>query len=84
MDIQLPEASGLEIAERLKADEELRDIPVVAVTAFAMPGDEEKIRKTGCEGYLTKPISIDGSYEPSNAISWQNMRKHPPRTAAGR
>jgi two-component system cell cycle response regulator DivK len=60
MDIQLPEVSGLEVTERLKADEELRTIPVVAVTAFVMKGDEEKIRQAGCDGYLTKPISIAG------------------------
>ncbi|MGE3781518.1 MAG: response regulator [Alphaproteobacteria bacterium] len=60
MDIQLPEVSGLEITKRLKADEELRAIPVVAVTAFAMKGDEEKIRQGGCEGYIAKPISIAG------------------------
>ena len=60
MDIQLPEVSGLEITKWLKADEELRDIPVVAVTAFAMKGDEEKIRQGGCEGYIAKPISIAG------------------------
>jgi len=60
MDIQLPEVSGLEITKRLKADEELRSIPVVAVTAFAMKGDEEKIRQGGCEGYIAKPISIAG------------------------
>jgi two-component system cell cycle response regulator DivK len=60
MDIQLPEMSGIEITKLLKEDEELRDIPVIAVTAFAMRGDEEKIRGAGCDGYLTKPISITG------------------------
>jgi two-component system cell cycle response regulator DivK len=60
MDIQLPVVSGLEITKRLKADEELRGIPIVAVTAFAMKGDEEKIRQAGCDGYMTKPISITG------------------------
>jgi two-component system cell cycle response regulator DivK len=60
MDIQLPEMSGLEVTERMKADEEFRSIPIVAVTAFAMKGDEEKIRQAGCDGYLTKPISIGG------------------------
>ena len=60
MDIQLPEVSGLEITKRLKEDEDLRGIPVVAVTAFAMKGDEEKIRQGGCEGYIAKPISIAG------------------------
>jgi len=58
MDIQLPEVSGLEVTKWLKEDEELRSIPVVAVTAFAMKGDEEKIREGGCEGYIAKPISV--------------------------
>jgi two-component system cell cycle response regulator DivK len=58
MDIQLPEISGLEVTKMLKADEELKDIPVIAVTAFAMKGDEEKIREGGCEGYIAKPISV--------------------------
>ena len=59
MDIQLPEVSGLEVTKRLKADKDLRDIPVVAVTAFAMKGDEEKIRAGGCQAYLAKPISVN-------------------------
>ena len=58
MDIQLPEVSGLEVTKWLKDDEDLRAIPVVAVTAFAMKGDEEKIRKGGCEAYIAKPISV--------------------------
>jgi two-component system cell cycle response regulator DivK len=58
MDIQLPEVSGLEITKWLKADEELKSIPVVAVTAFAMKGDEQKIREGGCEDYISKPISV--------------------------
>jgi two-component system, cell cycle response regulator DivK len=58
MDIQLPVVSGLEITKKLKADEEVRGIPIIAVTAFAMKGDEEKIRQAGCDGYQTKPISI--------------------------
>jgi len=58
MDIQLPEISGLDVTRRLKADPELKVIPVVAVTAFAMKGDEERIRAAGCEGYLSKPISV--------------------------
>lgn len=58
MDIQLPEISGLEVTKMLKADDNLKDIPVIAVTAFAMKGDEEKIRKGGCEGYIAKPISV--------------------------
>jgi len=58
MDMKLPEISGLEVTQMLKADDELKDIPVVAVTAFAMKGDEEKIREGGCEGYIAKPISL--------------------------
>jgi two-component system cell cycle response regulator DivK len=58
MDIQLPEVSGLEVTQWLKDDEELRSIPIVAITAFAMKGDEEKIRQGGCEAYLSKPISV--------------------------
>jgi len=58
MDIQLPEISGLEVTKWLKDDEELSHIPVVAVTAFAMKGDEERIRNGGCEAYISKPISV--------------------------
>ena len=58
MDIQLPEVSGLEVTKWLKEDDELRAIPVVAVTAFAMKGDEERIRSGGCEAYVSKPISV--------------------------
>src|ERR1700693_565931 len=57
MDIQLPEVSGLEVTKWLKEDDDLRTIPVIAVTAFAMKGDEEKIRNGGCEAYIAKPIS---------------------------
>ena len=58
MDIQLPEVSGLEVTRWLKDDEELREIPVIAVTAFAMKGDEQRIRQGGCEAYISKPISV--------------------------
>lgn len=58
MDIQLPEVSGLEVTKWLKEDDDLSAIPVVAVTAFAMKGDEEKIREGGCEAYIAKPISV--------------------------
>ena len=58
MDIQLPEVSGLEVTKWIKEDESLKTIPVVAVTAFAMKGDEEVIRQGGCEAYISKPISV--------------------------
>ncbi len=63
MDIQLPEVSGLEVTKWLKEDDTLKSIPVGAVTAFAMKGDEEKIRKGGCEGYIAKPISVTNFLE---------------------
>jgi two-component system, cell cycle response regulator DivK len=58
MDIQLPSVSGIEVTKWIKADPELQGIPVVAVTAFAMRGDEERILQGGCEAYLSKPISV--------------------------
>ena len=58
MDIQLPEVSGLEVTKWLKEDDTLKAIPVIAVTAFAMKGDEEKIREGGCEAYISKPIAV--------------------------
>ncbi len=58
MDIQLPEVSGLEVTKWIKEDDDLKSIPVIAVTAFAMKGDEEKIRDGGCEAYIAKPISV--------------------------
>ncbi|MBL4588881.1 MAG: response regulator [Alphaproteobacteria bacterium] len=66
MDIQLPEVSGLEITKWLKDDPELKAIPIIAVTAFAMKGDEQKIRDGGCEDYLSKPISVVSFIETVN------------------
>jgi CheY-like chemotaxis protein len=58
MDIQMPRVDGLELTRRLKADPQSRDIVVVAFTAYAMKGDEEKMRAAGCDGYLSKPINV--------------------------
>jgi two-component system cell cycle response regulator DivK len=58
MDIQLPEVSGLQVTQWIKEDDDLRMIPIIAVTAFAMKGDEEKMRDGGCEAYIAKPISV--------------------------
>jgi two-component system cell cycle response regulator DivK len=63
MDIQLPEISGLEVTKWLKEDDDLRHIPVIAITAFAMKGDEERIRSGGCEAYISKPISVGNFLE---------------------
>ena len=58
MDIQMPYISGLELIEQLKVDQELKGIPIMAVTAYAAKGDEERIREAGAEGYVSKPISV--------------------------
>jgi two-component system cell cycle response regulator DivK len=58
MDIQLPEMSGIEVIRLLKQDDELRSIPIIAVTAFAMPSEEEAIRAAGSDDYISKPIDI--------------------------
>ncbi|WP_370930810.1 response regulator [Bartonella sp. DGB1] len=59
MDIQLPEISGLEAMKLVKQEEQIKHIPIIAVTAFAMRGDEEKMLQGGCEDYISKPISIE-------------------------
>lgn len=58
MDIQLPHVSGLDLIRLLKADAALKPIPVMAVTAYAARGDEERIREAGAEAYVSKPISV--------------------------
>ncbi|MEE8392881.1 MAG: response regulator [Rhodospirillales bacterium] len=58
MGIQLPKISGLEVTKMMKADDDLKSIPVIAVTAFAMKGDKEAILEGGCDAYIAKPISI--------------------------
>ena len=58
MDIQLPGISGLDITKLIKADEHLKNIPIIAVTAFAMKGDEQKILDVGCDAYISKPITV--------------------------
>ena len=56
LDIQLPDIPGTEIARQLKSDPQTRAIPVFAITAFAMPGDRDKILESGCDEYVAKPI----------------------------
>jgi len=58
MDIQLPDISGMEATQRLKSDEQTRTIPIIAVTAFAMSGDEARILASGCDAYLSKPFNV--------------------------
>ncbi len=68
MDIQLPNVSGLELIETLKADDQLRSIPIMAVTAYAGKGDEERIRAAGAEAYVSKPISVMRFVESVEAL----------------
>lgn len=68
MDIQLPNVSGLDLIAQMKADPALRAIPVLAVTAYAGKGDEERIRDAGAEGYLAKPVSIGPFMRAVNAL----------------
>ena len=63
MDIQLPEVSGLDVIKWIKADDQICHIPVIAITAFAMQGDEARIREGGCEAYIAKPIAVSNFLE---------------------
>ena len=58
MDIQMPEVDGLEAIRRLRADPATRDVVIIAFTAYAMKGDEQKMRAAGCDGYISKPIDV--------------------------
>ena len=58
MDIQLPHVTGLELIETIKADAALKDVPIMAVTAYAAKGDEERIREAGAEAYVSKPVTV--------------------------
>lgn len=80
MDIHLPDVLGLEVTKWLKNDVVLRTIPVIAVTAFAMKGDEELILDSGCDGYISKPISVPKFFEAVSNIlyrSEQRLRNEP-------
>ena len=59
MDIRLPDLSGLDVTRILKQDDQTKCIPIIAVTAFAMPGDEAKALESGCDAYIAKPIIVD-------------------------
>lgn len=73
MDIQMPHISGLSIIEDLKADAELKGIPIMAVTAYAAKGDEERIRDAGAEGYVSKPISVVKFVKSVEALLGNNL-----------
>ena len=77
MDIQMPHVSGLELIEQLKGDPELRRTPIMAVTAYAAKGDEERIRDAGAEGYVSKPISVVRFVEAVRALLAAPRREEP-------
>ena len=58
MDIQLPEVSGLEVTKMIRADDDIKHTPIIAVTAFAMKGDRETMLQAGCDDYISKPIAV--------------------------
>src|SRR6266446_9762017 len=68
MDLQLPDMSGLKVTRSLKADSATRDIMIIATTAYALRGDEEKIEASGCDGYMAKPISVSDLLELIDAL----------------
>lgn len=69
MDINLPEVSGLDLTRWIKDDDDLADIPVLAVTAFAMRADEERVREAGCEAYMSKPIQMTSFLNQVNELT---------------
>lgn len=72
MDIQLPEISGFDLIKMIKSDSAICNIPIIAVTAFAMKGDEERIRSSGCDDYLSKPISVSAFLQKTQHYLEQN------------
>jgi two-component system cell cycle response regulator DivK len=68
LDIRMPGMSGIEAIRHLRSDDRLSHTPIIAITAFAMKGDEEKIRLSGCQGYISKPISVAKFLETINTL----------------
>jgi two-component system, cell cycle response regulator DivK len=71
LDIMLPGLSGIDVARLLKGDDETKAIPIIAVTALAMPGDRQRILQSGCDAYLAKPLHIRELIELVAALSQQ-------------
>ena len=76
MDLQLPEISGLEVTHSLKADSDTSSIPIIATTAYALYGSEEKIRESGCDGYMAKPIALTEFLELIESLMMRSLRAH--------
>ena len=69
MDIQLPHVTGLELIETIKGDDTLKGVPIMAVTAYAAKGDEERIREAGAEAYVSKPITVSRFMEAVRGLT---------------
>src|SRR5713101_4531573 len=77
LDIRLPDISGLEVARMLKSSPSTCNIPIIAVTAYAMPGDAQKVMESGCTAYVSKPINVrDLTVLVETFLSWP--RRGPP------
>jgi len=76
MDLQLPEISGLEVTYSLKADSDTSSIPIIATTAYPLYGTEEKIRESGCDGYMAKPIALTEFLELIESLMMRSLRAH--------
>lgn len=76
MDIMLPEVSGLDLARWIKDDDAVRNIPILAVTAFAMKQDEEDVKDAGCEAYMTKPIQMGPFIKIVEELTSNQERAH--------
>ena len=79
LDLQLPGMDGFELARRLKTDEKTRNVPIVALTAYAMKGDQERARAAGCDEYVTKPLDI----RALPALIAELLRRSAPHVAEG-
>ncbi len=82
MDIQLPGMDGLTLTRQLKARSEFRDVPIIALTAYAMKGDDERAIASGCAGYISKPIDTRNfTTQIAQYLIRQSHPLHPPNTA---
>jgi len=78
MDLQLPDMSGLDVTRSLKAASDTSDIAIIATTAYALRGDEEKIQASGCDGYMAKPIAVSDLLDLIEALITRSRPAHIP------
>jgi len=82
-DIQLPHINGIELMKLLRADDELKDVPILAVTAYAAQGDDERIRAAGARGYVSKPISVTRFVETVEGLLAEPALLEPEKESGG-